>query len=377
MADIDQASDGPPVIPACKEAPADERASVAVNGREMSRFQKRLNLWAASFIIVVALVFLLQTFATVLQHLLVAIFLVYLLMPPYRWLIQRGFSPVLAGILMVAGILIAFTGVGLVIGNSISDLQAKLPSYRAGLTRLIESNSARIPGLGPQVMDWWNHNAPDEISDVMQMVQSALQAVSGFLSQSFVVLVYLLFILAERTSLRQRMEKAFRPERGRHIHAVVVRINAAITEYIVVKTLMSVLGGVLTWAVLFAFGVDYAPVWGMMAFLFNYIPYLGSIVATVLPVLLSLVQFENPILTLVILALLLIMQNSIGYLIEPRLAGRRLDLSPLVIILSLAFWGSLWGIVGMILAVPLLVTIKTILEEMPVTRPLARMLSNT
>ena len=128
--------------------------------------------------------------------------------------------------------------------------------------------------------------------------------------------------------------------------------------------------------ILFAFGVDYAVVWGLIAFLFNYIPYLGSFVATVLPVLLSLVQFENQGLTLAILVLLLVMQNAIGYLIEPRLAGKRLDLSPLVIILSLAFWGSLWGIVGMILAVPLVVTIKSILEQTAPTQPLARMLSN-
>jgi predicted PurR-regulated permease PerM len=122
--------------------------------------------------------------------------------------------------------------------------------------------------------------------------------------------------------------------------------------------------------------VDYAGLWALIAFLFNYIPYLGSFVAIVLPVLLSLVQFEDPLRSLVILALLVFPQTAIAYLIEPRVAGKALDLSPFVIILSLAFWGSLWGIVGMILAVPLVVTIKAILDHMLVTRPFGRMLSN-
>jgi predicted PurR-regulated permease PerM len=128
--------------------------------------------------------------------------------------------------------------------------------------------------------------------------------------------------------------------------------------------------------VLLLFGVDYPIFWGIVAFLLNFIPYLGSWVAVALPVLLSLVQFESPWRAVILLLILLSIQNAIGYAIEPSIAGSRLNLSPLVIILSLAFWGTLWGIVGMILAVPLVVVIKSILENIPETRPLATMLSN-
>ena len=210
----------------------------------------------------------------------------------------------------------------------------------------------------------------------MRFAQVGLQALSSFLSQFFVVVIYVLFILAERAGVRQRAVHAFRPEQVRHLGELVDRVNASITQYLVVKTLMSLLGGLVAWIVLVAFGVDYAGLWGLIAFLFNYIPYLGCVVATVLPLLLSLVQFEDPLRYLVILVLLVLPQVAIAYLIEPRLAGKTLDLSPFVIILSLAFWGSLWGIVGMILAVPLVVTIKAILDQVLVTRPLGRMLSN-
>jgi predicted PurR-regulated permease PerM len=355
-------------------APADNDA--AVDSRELARFQKRLNLLAASLIVLVALVYLLQTFAAVLQQLLVAVFIVYLIMPPYYWLVRRGFSPLLSRICILAGIVLAFAVLGIVIGSSIVDLEAKLHGYQDALNRMVDQTATTIPGLGDKAREWWGTNTPQTLDQVMRFAQAGLRALSSFLSEFFVVLIYLLFILAERAGLRQRAVQAFRPDQVRHLQEFVDRVNASITQYLVVKTLMSLLSGLAAWVVLVAFGVDYAGLWGVVTFLFNYIPYLGSVVATILPVLLSLVQFESPLRTLIILVLLVLPQTAIAYLVEPRLAGKKLDLSPFVIILSLAFWGSLWGIVGMILAVPLVVTIKTILDQIPATRPLGRMLSN-
>jgi predicted PurR-regulated permease PerM len=355
-------------------APADNDA--APDGRELARFQKRLNLLAASLIVLVALVYLLQTFAAVLQQLLVAVFIVYLIMPPYYWLVRRGLSPLLSRICILAGIVLAFAVLGIVIGSSIVDLQLKLPGYQVALNRMIDQTATAIPGLGDRAREWWRTNTPQTLDQVVSFAQAGLLALSNFLSVFFVVMIYVLFILAERAGLRQRTVQAFRPDQVQRLHELADRVNASITQYLVVKTLMSLLGGLAAWVVLAAFGVDYAGLWGLVTFLFNYIPYLGCVVATILPVLLSLVQFEDPWRTVAIVALLVLPQAAIAYLIEPRLAGKKLDLSPFVIILALAFWGSLWGIVGMILAVPLVVTIKTILDQIHVTRPLGRMLSN-
>jgi predicted PurR-regulated permease PerM len=356
--------------------PAPAGNNAVVDGRELTRFQKRLNLLAATLIVLVALVYLLQTFATVLQHLLVAVFIVYLLMPPYNWLVRQGVSQFVSRILILAGIVLAVAALGVVVGGSIGDLQAKLPRYQESLKHVIDKTAAAIPGLGDKVREWSETNTPQTLDQLMHFVQVGLQALSNFLSQFFVVVIYVLFIVAERAGVRQRAVRAFRPEQVQRIQEFADRVNASVTQYLGVKTLMSLLGGLATWVVLLVFGVDYAGLWGLIAFLFNYIPYLGSFVAIVLPVLLSLVQFEDPLRTLVILVLLVLPQSAIAYLIEPRLAGKKLDLSPFVIILSLAFWGSLWGIVGMILAVPLVVTIKTILDQILVTRPLGQMLSN-
>ncbi len=355
-------------------APSDDEA--AVDGRELARFQKQLNLLAASLIVVAALVYLLQTFAAVLQQLLVAIFIVYVIMPPYYWLVRRGLSPLVSRILILAGIVLAVAVLGVVVGSSAVDLQTKLPRYREALSRVIDETTGKIPGLGEQAREWWETNTPQTLDQVMRFAQIGLQALSSFLSLFFVVVIYVLFILAERAGVRERAAHAFRPEQVRRLGELVDRINASITQYLLVKTLMSLLGGVAAWVVLGAFGVDYAGLWALIAFLFNYIPYLGSVVATILPALLSLVQFEDPLLTLIILVLLVLPQLGMTYLLEPRFAGKTLDLSPFVIILALAFWGSLWGIVGMILAVPLVVATKAILNQVLVTRPLGRMLSN-
>jgi predicted PurR-regulated permease PerM len=117
--------------------------------------------------------------------------------------------------------------------------------------------------------------------------------------------------------------------------------------------------------------------WGVLIFLFNFIPYIGSLVAVSLPIILSFLQYaDEPWKPLLITVLLLLVQRVVDNYIEPRLTGRKLGVSPLIVLLSLAFWGWLWGIVGMILAVPLTVIGKIILENIPETKPLATLLSN-
>ncbi len=164
--------------------------------------------------------------------------------------------------------------------------------------------------------------------------------------------------------------------RSRRILIVVSRINASITQYLAVKTFVSLLTGFLTALVLLAFGVDYAILWGILTYLANYIPYLGSMVAVALPVLLSLVQFASLWPALAILAILTAINNLVGFVVEPLLAGRRLDLSPLMIVVSLALGSAVWGVVGMILAVPLVVVLKTVLENIEETRPIAGLMAH-
>ena len=181
---------------------------------------------------------------------------------------------------------------------------------------------------------------------------------------------------SEKVGFPHRLTLALGTEHGEHIMEVVESITEAIGEYIAVKTLVSALAGFLSYLVLAIFDVDFAATWGILIFLFNYIPYLGSLVAVLLPIVVSLLQFDEFWPAIAIAILLVGIQQLIGAFLEPRMAGQRLDVSPLLILLALAFWGAVWGIVGMILAVPLLVIVRIILDSIPETKPIATLMSN-
>jgi len=352
------------------------------------RFYRQLDNTAKAVLIVAGTVYLLQTFALVLQQLCTAALIGYLIVPAHHWLVRHRISSLLATVVIIVGTLLWFSVLGNMIYSSVEDLGGKIPAYQDNLVGLVRKVAERVPGLDVEPILHAIRGSDGQPTDPkgraelplfqssLAMLKTALGGLFGFLSQSVVVLVYLVFLLAEQASVRQRIEQAFGFEASPQIMTIVGRINGSITQYLAVKTCMGLAAGSLTWLVLRLFGVDYAVLFGVLAFLLNYIPYLGSMVATLLPVLLALLQIGEFWPPLVILAVLLVVQNVIGYAIEPRIAGKRLDLSPLVIILALAFWGSLWGIVGMILAVPLVVVIKTVLENIPATRPIAVLLSN-
>jgi len=237
------------------------------------------------------------------------------------------------------------------------------------------------PFVVPGVDDWHVRNlltfdiGPD--SHIRNVFRAAVGNFLEFLTATFVVLIYLIFLIAERISLPGRVARAFGDEKAKEIMTVVESINRAVRDYIALKTFVSALQGLLSFAVLAAFGVEFAAMWGILIFLFNFIPYIGSFVAVSLPIVLSVLQYaEEPWKPLLITVLLLLIQRVVDNFIEPRLTGRKLGLSPLIVLLSLAFWGWLWGVVGMVLAVPLTVIGKIILENIRETKPMATLMSN-
>jgi AI-2 transport protein TqsA len=154
-------------------------------------------------------------------------------------------------------------------------------------------------------------------------------------------------------------------------------LNMKVLRYLRLKTLINLFTGLVVYAVLEAFGVDFAPVMGLLAFLFNYIPNIGSFIMTVLPGAIAAVQFENVGFALIIVGVLIVVQNLIGNIIEPKIMGTSLDISPVVVLFSLVFWGWMWGIVGMILSVPIMAVVKTLMEQFPTTKPLAILMGST
>jgi predicted PurR-regulated permease PerM len=364
-------------VQACevREARQDGPAPPPAEWAPATRFYRQLMTTTLSLVLLAVLVFLLEKFATILQQLLTAVFLVYMILPVHRWL-ERHRVPSAAAYLVITLLLFGLTtAVVLAVQASVADLMTKLPTYRANCLAMVERLTARLPEHGEKLIDPLIHREGLTVDQTFAALRGAVETLAGFLGQAFVVLVYLVFLLAEQAGGPRRIEAALGPERGRFVLGVVRQVNDSIAEYLWVKTVMSLLTGVLTTAVLYAFGVDYPVLWGVVAFLLNYIPYLGSLLATVLPVLLGLVQTQSFTHALLLLLVLSVVQNGIGYGIEPFLTGSRLNLSPLMIILALAFWGALWGIVGMILAVPLVVTARIALANIPATRPLAALMT--
>jgi predicted PurR-regulated permease PerM len=212
------------------------------------------------------------------------------------------------------------------------------------------------------------------VSSVVTSVAGTLGGVAG---SAGIVIVYVVFLLIEQSSFERKLHALMHdPARAERLRRLLTRISRQIEGYLWVKTLTSLLTGVVSFSIMWMVGVDFAEFWALIIFLLNFIPIIGALLGVVFPSLLTLVQFETLGPFLVTSIALSATQFVVGNLIEPRLMGRRLNLSPLVIILSLAFWGMIWGVVGMILCIPIMVILMIICGHFGPTRPIAIMLSS-
>lgn len=343
-----------------------------------SIFARRLQIATYSVFLLVLAIRLLEQFRDILQPLFIALFLVFLTNPIHRWLVRRGIPSLVA-----YGVIVTLVLGGIFIfGSMMFDNFAEVAADKESLLRFEKRLDTRIRNA----LEWLpfetrepKENFLREIVSLDDMIAQAGAAFDRFRATSALAaltILYILFLIAERVSFPARITLAFGAERGRHILTVVESINLAISQYVALKTLVSALAGVCSYVVLAAFDVKFATTFSVLIFLLNYIPYLGSLIACALPILLSFLQFDEQWKPIVIAILLIGIQQGIGNWIEPRMTGQRLDVSPLLIVLSLAFWWSVWGVPGAILAVPLLVIVKIILDNIPETKPIATLISN-
>jgi AI-2 transport protein TqsA len=347
-----------------------------------SQFQRWLTVATLGLLLAVLLGSILYVCSSILQPLFIAGLLVYLILPVHQRLVRWGVPSAVAYLLIVVSVLGLIWAIGEMVYRNFAELSdGRLTVYEARLDGLARKVLRGLPFAVPDPDNWHLRNlltfdtGPD--SRIRNVFRSAVGNFLEFLTATFVVLIYLIFLIAERVSLPGRVARAFGDARAKEIMAVVDSINRAVYDYISLKTLVSLLQGFLSFVVLAAFGVEFAVMWGVLIFLFNFIPYIGSFVAVLLPIVLSFLQYaEQPWKPLLITLLLLLIQRIVDNYIEPRLTGRKLGLSPLVVLLSLAFWGWLWGVVGMVLAVPLTVIGKIVLENIRETKPLATLISN-
>ena len=203
-------------------------------------------------------------------------------------------------------------------------------------------------------------------------------SLTAFAGNVGIILVYVVFLLFEQQSFATKLDAIVTdPAKREKVRATLRRINTDVRTYIWVKAILSVATGGISYLVMRSVGLDFAAFWAVVIFLLNFIPTIGSILGIVFPTLLALVQFPDSLTPfLIVLICLGATQVITGNVVEPRMMGRSLNLSPLVIILSLAVWGSIWGVIGMFLSVPITLIAMIVMAQFRTTRPVAIMLSS-
>lgn len=262
--------------------------------------------------------------------------------------------------------------IGSIILSNITKMVGRYDVYEQNFSSLV-SKIDQIPGIELDVF-LKNTDVSILLSNLVQPIVSALTSMVGNI---FMVLIYMLFLFLEESNFDSKLKLIFKnEEKYRSISNILNELKYSISDYLGVKTLVSFITGALSAIALTIIGVDAPVFWALIIFLLNYVPNVGSLVATLFPVAFCLLQF--PDLTPAILTLIFVgvIQILVGNVLEPKLVGSSMNLSALVTILALSLWGSIWGITGMILSVPITVIMVIIFSEFEQTKAIAIMLSD-
>ena len=346
---------------------------------------------AASLLLIIAAV---ATFLIVAKPLLVpfviAFLIWYIINALSHWIGQfkviKRYFPAWTHVLISALVIIVLVVSlgGLIFENARTMVEAG-PVYQQHVADIVQ----RINRSIPVDLTWINEaveansfselmNAVDtEGFTLLGAIQQLLNTLSGIAGNGFLIVIYLLFLFFEQIHFTKKAHALFAEGENRNkFFEIIDHINEAIRAYFKVKITVSLITAVASYVLMIAIGLDFAILWAFLIFLLNFIPNIGSLVATLFPSALALIQFENTFAPfLFVLIGVGAIQIIVGNLIEPKMMGSSLNISSLAVILSLSLWGTMWGITGMILCVPITVIMMIIFAQFPSTRPVAILLS--
>jgi predicted PurR-regulated permease PerM len=340
----------------------------------------------------VLLAIIMKTLAPILKPFFIALFLSYLLYPIVEYLVKKKIPKFLAYTLVFLLIFGLFYVLGAIITVQVNEFIDNLDVYKARLTDLFTQLTAFLQkysilerfGFDSGLTDFGKFSPLEKLQELI-LSKLDLSKATGYIGSSvgsfldivaniLIVAFFMIFLLLEIDRLPARIKYAY-GEDSDLIIEVVEEVDRSVRKYLVVKTLVSMITGITYSIVLWIAGVDFFLLWGLLAFLLNYIPYIGSYIATIFPILVALILLP-PLTVLIILIILLAIQMAMGNFVEPKLLGRELNLSPVVVLISLAFWGWLWGLTGMFLSIPITSSVKIIMEYIPETQNVARLMSD-
>lgn len=329
----------------------------------------RFLLISACFVVVVAGM---KEAEQLLVPFLLSLFIAVISSPPLIWLKQRGVPNGLAILCIIALVVVVGILIGVVVGSSVASFKLEMPYYQTRLAELTTATFSRLEQWGLEV-DLTQIRESFNPSAALSLAGSTLASFGNMMTNALLILLTVVFILAEEVGFADKMRLG-KSDSEKTLEAIG-RFTKAVNRYMAIKTALSLVTGLLVMVWLKVQGVDYYVLWGMLAFLLNFVPTLGSILAAVPAVLLALIKLGVGDALLTGFGFILI-NFVIGNVLEPRIMGRGLDLSALVVFLSLVFWGWVLGPIGMLLSVPLTMTVKIALESFEDTRWLGVMLGS-
>ncbi|MCT4552303.1 MAG: AI-2E family transporter [Alphaproteobacteria bacterium] len=260
--------------------------------------------------------------------------------------------------------------IGNIIGSNIISASQNISSIEGEVKMFINKTAAAL------------HVSPESAQNFVKglnfkaVLANLLSSITSILRNAGLVAIYVLFILLEEKSFHKKIKAISSTEAKRKkLEKTMQNINLKIRKWLGIKTVMSIATGVVSYIGMSIVGLNNAEFWAVLIFLLNYIPTFGSIVSSIFPILMALIQFHTLTPFIIVTTFIVGAQIIIGNVIDPKLMGKSLNLSPVVILLSLAAWGSLWGIAGMFLCVPLMAIVMLILSEIEGTKNVARLLS--
>lgn len=274
--------------------------------------------------------------------------------------------------ILAFGVIILFCFLaGRMLYTNIEELSESLPLYEANVNYIIEKiNMTFMIDLKVIAKNTFKD------FDFTNIVMSVINALTDIFGDTFMIVLYTLFMLSEEALFTPKLKAiASTKESYQRVRNILSEINESIGSYITLKSLVSLLTAFLSFIALSIIGVDAPVFWAFLIFILNFIPTIGSLIATGFPAIFALLQFGGFYHPLLVLGIVGVIQLIVGNMIEPRVMGNSLNISPLVVIIALSIWGAIWGINGMILSVPITVVAIIIFSKIPSTQSLAILLS--
>lgn len=269
---------------------------------------------------------------------------------------------------------VIFGGIFFIVQMLTNNIQSLANSYSEYISN--------IESIGLKINEIFKINLTKELNhfvanfDFSSYLKSLFNSLSEILGNMVMIIFYVVFLFVEESLFQHKIKLIFEPRnRFDKVSEILQKIDKSMSSYIGLKSLVSLLTTTLSYFIMLAVGIDSPVFWAFLIFMFNFIPSIGPILGTLLPTIFCLIQFGTFTPALIVLFGVGGVSVLVGSLVEPKLMGNTLNISPLVAILSLALWGSIWGIIGMLLSVPITVAMIIIFSQFPSTRSIAILLS--